>query len=462
MMRVYEIFIPELGTYIKFKSLLPEDIKAFVDEASNLDEDEFKRLVLESLVYNLKTDILELIRKMSPAGQKDALYALYNGCVMLNPGIDPDLWVRVAYTTYGIDMLPIQASNSPNVDGKEKQDVRRKRISKVKFNNLQNYLESKIIGQNEAIKVLCNTLKRSQVGLSDDHRPLGVFLFAGSSGVGKTHLAKELHSYLFGDGYEMVRVDCGEYQHKHDNQKLIGSPPGYVGHEDGGQLTNQIFENSNTVVLLDEVEKAHPDIFNTFLRIFDEGMVTDSRGRVVSFRNAIVIMTTNLGNDKVVASLLDRGVGFNSRLDPVRNIKTLPERTQVERFALDEIRKMFKPEFLNRIDQTIIFNHLKHDDFAKIAELELQLLDHKLTKKGIIFNWDDSVVEALIEEGVDAISGARGISQVRRDKIETVIADEILSQKTVTKGTVFNLFHIDGEFTVRKVPPMKELGSSSS
>lgn len=466
MLRVYEIFIPELGVYVKFKVLPPEDITKFIEGAAaqGLTESQFTKHVIENMIFNIKTDIMDSIKMMSEVAGKAALEALYNGVVMLNPVMDIDKWISLCYADDKNLLIDFsdpdvreslgfgEASFIFDQDTEETApDTKRKRISKAKFVNLPNYLSSRVIGQSEAIEAIVNSLKRSQVGLNDSQRPLGVYLFAGSSGVGKTYLARELHSYLFGDDYDIVRIDCGEFQHKHDNQKLIGSPPGYVGHDEGGQLTNHMAEHSNTVVLLDEVEKAHPDLFNTFLRVFDEGMLTDSRGRQISFRNAIIIMTTNLGNDKTVDSLVGRSAGFNARIETAHATKMLPPRAMVERHAKDAIKKMFKPEFLNRIDQTIVFNHLTPEDYKTIANLEMQVIDEKLTKKGITFKYDDSVLDALIEVGVDTIYGARGMAQVRRDQIETMLADQLLGMKT-TRGSVFELSHADGFHLIVRAP----------
>lgn len=464
-MKVYQIFIPELNAYVKFKVLPPEDISNFLADLGPLDEDEFSKAVLEHLVFNMKTEIRESLKMMSTTAAKATLEAIYNGCIMLNPGLDLDLWVAMAYAKAiedpTEDDIIEQLTNMGTKDMKElpkrkKPDTssKRKKLSNAKFANLKHVLMDRVVGQQEAIESVCNALKRSQAGLADEKRPLGVFLFAGASGVGKTSLAKELHSYLYGDDSTIIRIDCGEYQHKHDNQKLIGSPPGYVGHDEGGQLTNGIMKNPNTVVLLDEIEKAHPDMWHTFLRIFDEGVATDSQGRVADFRNAVIIMTTNLGNDKVVDSMTAKSMGFNARIERQLLTKELPPRSVVERTTQEELRRLFKPELLNRIDSVIIFNHLAPGDYAQIADLELRSLDDKLSKKGIKFSWDDSVVTALIDKGVDTIMGARGMSQVRREDIETRIADAILSLRTL-RGATFDLSYGD-DFVLSIRQPVKQ------
>jgi len=458
-MRVYEIFVPEVGTYVKFKVLTPETIKTFMSETEDLDRESYMKRVIENVVFNMKTEIIESLKLMSRTTAAKTVEALYNGCVMLNPGLDVDSWVRIAYM--GVEgPLPEMTLEEPEISedpmpfNPMPKLVTQRKISKTKFLNLEKYLKERVIGQDSAIEAVVGALKRSQAGLNDDQRPLGVFLFAGSSGVGKTHLAKVLHKYLFGDDYELVRVDCGEYQQKHENQKLLGSPPGYLGHDEGGQLTNQIEKHPQTVLLLDEVEKAHPDLWNTFLRVFDEGILTNNKGDKVSFRDAVIIMTTNLGNSELTALLADRGVGFGSRSEYAHNVTKVPPREQVERIALESIKKSFRPEFLNRLDKTVIFNYLTHDDYVKIAELEMLAVDSKLSKRGNSLQYDDSAIEALINQGVDTIRGARGMSQIRREKIEDMLADLILSTKC-PRGTIFELSHREDEFEINVKRPMK-------
>ena len=385
---------------------------------------------------------------------------------MLNPGLDIDLWIDLAYSKMVAspiidDDFPLDEDMLNRIKGsknkKTSPKVKVKKITRQKFLGLKQHLEDNIIGQSYAISTIINALKRSQVGLNDKNRPLGVFLFAGSSGVGKTHLANTVHKYLFGEEYSMVRIDCGEFQHKHENQKLIGSPPGYVGHDEGGQLVNLVKKNPYTVVLLDEVEKAHPDLWNTFLRVFDDGILTDSKGEEVDFRNTIIIMTTNLGNEKTVDFLLAGGAGFNKSINYKLGTTQAPPKEMVEKNTLDAIRKHFRPEFLNRIDKIIVFNHLIQDDFEKIAELEMSIVADKLVKKGYLVNYNEQVISAILKKGVDTVKGARGLAQVRREQVEDKLAD-ILIKSLPPRGSIFEISYKDKEddfiFTIKK--PEKE------
>lgn len=284
---------------------------------------------------------------------------------------------------------------------------------------------------------------------------MGVFLFAGSSGVGKTHLANALHKYLFGSDRPMVRIDCGEFQHKHENQKLIGSPPGYVGHEEGGQLVNIVKKQPNTVVLLDEVEKAHPDLWNTFLRVFDDGLLTDAKGEIVDFRNTIIIMTTNLGNDKITGNLLSGGAGFTNSVGYKTKTKEIPSRDLIERNTNDAIKKHFKPEFLNRIDKIIIFNYLSEEDCKKIAQIEMSIVGEKLGKKGYSIRYTDEVLNYLINYGIDSTKGARGLAQIRREKIEDPLAKFIV-EKSTPRGSIFDLDCKDNLIKTTIIKPDKK------
>ena len=279
-------------------------------------------------------------------------------------------------------------------------------------------------------------------------------VITGMAGVGKTHLANTLHKYIFGSENSLVRIDCGEFQHKHENQKLIGSPPGYIGHEEGGQLVNLVRKYPSTVVLLDEVEKAHQDLWNTFLRVFDDGMLTDNKGKSVSFRNTIIIMTTNLGNDKISDDLLKTSAGFTGRVDFSSKTKEIPKKDIVEKNTLEAVRKHFKPEFLNRLDKILVFNHLSRENLIGIAELEMSVVKNKLLTKGYSVIYTDSVIDAMLDRGIDSVKGARGLSQVRREMIEDKVADIIINTPP-PRGTIFHLNYED-DLVLNLNKPKKE------
>lgn len=439
-MHFLELDIPDVGVPVKFKMLGLEESQMFHISAAELDESSYKRAVIEKVIYNFKSDVAMVVRELPKTGAARVLDLLYNHAIMLNPGLDYDSWLSLGHADGSA--VGVTNTSKPRRKRRTKAEAEAEKgylFDKVKFLNLERHLKERVIGQNEAISEIVSVLKRSFAGLGDVDRPLGVFLFAGSSGIGKTYLAKELHKYLFGDSYNIVRIDCGEYQHKHENQKFTGSPPGYIGHEDGGILANQILEHPNTVLLIDEIEKAHPDILDTFLRIFDEGMLTDSQGREVNFRNTIVIMTTNLGNKKIVDAMTGKRTGFGREsLHVALEEAKLPSRATIESETDEAVRKALKPELLNRLDRVVVFNHLTQADYQLIAALELQILQEKLARQGYGVVYDPDVVTSMIELGVNPVEGARKLSRIRRKFIEDPLAD-LLLETTHPMGTIFQL-----------------------
>jgi len=442
----------------KFRALSVQEAQAFVDNYSDVPKMEYILLTLDQCIFNLKTEVKAVMQKLSPQVADEVLTSLYNGCIMLNPILDLDAWMGLtqSYNVFQKTEEKKELEPHPSADQQEETFTQPKpRASKKKnantnlsdkFLQLEDYLNSRVIGQPEAIRRLSNALKRAYVKLNDPDRPLGVFLFTGPSGVGKTLVAKELQKYLYGD-QELVRIDCGEYQHKHENQKLIGSPNGFVGYEDGGQLTRSIMKNPSTVLLLDEAEKAHPDFWNTFLKVFDDGYITDGRGNNVSFRDVIIIITSNLGNDKISEATFGKSSGFTASLSDGFKSKEAPKRAMVERQTNEAIRKFFKPEFLNRLDEIVIFNNLMSYDYNKIAVLELNSLSNKLIKSNLDIRWDDEVVNLLSEKSGVSIEGARGMARIRREEIENPLAEILLKSKPA-KGTIFNITVQEQRFEV--------------
>ena len=285
--------------------------------------------------------------------------------------------------------------------------------------NLNETLNNLVIGQEEAVTKISKAIRRNRVGIKDPNRPIGSFIFLGSTGVGKTFLAKKLAKEIFGSEDNMIRVDMSEYQEKHTISRLIGSPPGYVGHEEGGQLTEQVKNKPYSVILFDEVEKANKDIFSTLLQMLDDGHLTDSLGRKINFKNCLIIMTSNIG----VRKLQDFGSGVGFRKSDYI------EEEQKRDILKKEMSKFFAPEFLNRIDDVIIFNSLKKEHIDKIVKLEIDILIKRLDKMNYKFSVEDSVVDLISKVGFDSTYGARPLKRAIQDKIEDLISEEILLDK---------------------------------
>lgn len=611
-----EIFFMPLGTSLRFRVVSNSQAWDFVTENEDMDPVDFRLKVLSTFVYDFKSSVVPQISDEIPdEGRKKVLDSIYRACVSLNPALDVGEWQTMIH--YVDTDREEEEASTPKPKRKRQTKAQKVKESADKFLSLESHLQENVIGQKEAVDNVVSTLKREFAGLSDGNRPVGVFLFAGASGVGKSLLAEELHNYLTENKYDMVRIDCGEYQHKHENQKLGGcfppgsqvsmydgttksiediefgnlvtthtgnhkpvletyeydneddliklttwgteatitctpgheiyavrsrdgidpnsddlewiaardlgnddwmtmpvslndagdmmrmlekagsegdslgvvfgdeytfhqiksvesvehvgkvydisvgddtsycvnrlavhnSPPGYAGHEEGGQLTNSIINNPESVVLLDEVEKAHPDIMNTFLRVFDNGIMTDSSGKKANFNKAIIIMTTNLGNQKIAGEMLSKGYGFSGPLNKTASNRDLPARSSIITRTKQEISEHFTPELLNRIDKTIVFNHLEESDFSVIAEIELGKLKEKLEKQGFRLVWGENVIAEMVKIAANPIFGARGLARVRRQQIEDALAS-LLLEKSHPRGTTFQVVHESGEFSV--------------
>ena len=284
--------------------------------------------------------------------------------------------------------------------------------------NLNSNLNSKVVGQEEAVNKIAKAIRRNRMGIKDPNKPIGSFIFLGSTGVGKTYLAKQLAKEIFGNEDNMIRVDMSEYQEKHTISRLIGSPPGYVGHDDGGQLTEQVKNKPYSVVLFDEIEKAHKDIFSTLLQLLDDGHITDSLGRKINFKNCLIIMTSNIG----VKRLQDfgTGVGFKTNKSEV----VMEEEKQ--EVLKKELKKFFAPEFLNRIDDVIIFNSLEKRHIDVITKLEIDRLLKRVKEKKYDFTYEQDLIDYISKVGFDETFGARPIKRAIQDKIEDLISEKIL------------------------------------
>ena len=289
----------------------------------------------------------------------------------------------------------------------------------AKLNKLEQTLHKRVIGQDEAVTAVAKSIKRGRVGLKDPRRPIGSFLFLGPTGVGKTELSKALAEALFGDENSMIRVDMSEYMEKHSVAKMIGSPPGYVGHDDGGQLSEQVRRHPYSVVLFDEIEKAHPDVFNILLQVLDDGHITDSQGRKVDFSNTVIIMTSNAGAQSIIDP---KKLGFNTKEDADGDYKRMKSN------VMNEIKFIFRPEFLNRIDEILVFHPLTAEQMQKIVGLMCkELIKRAKDQLGITLTIRDSVKKHIVETGMDKKYGARPLRRAVQNQLEDKLAEAILS-----------------------------------
>ena len=305
---------------------------------------------------------------------------------------------------------------------------------------LENTLNKKVIGQSEAVKKISKSIRRNRLGIKDPNKPIGSFIFLGSTGVGKTHLAKELAKEMFGSVDSMIRVDMSEYQEKHTISRLIGSPPGYVGHDEGGQLTEQVKNKPYSVILFDEIEKANKDIFATLLQVLDDGHLTDGLGRKINFKNCVIIMTSNIGVKKLQD--FGSGIGFqtgdNNYIEEERRADTLKK----------ELKKFFAPEFLNRIDDVIIFHSLGKVEVKHIIQLEMDKLSVRLSEMKYYIEFDKTIIQMLSEIGYDTTYGARPIKRAIQDKLEDFISEEVLVGN-ITVEEKYTLISKDSEVKIK-------------
>lgn len=330
---------------------------------------------------------------------------------LLKEEVDEDDIARIVSSWTGVPVAKMQ--------GSEMQ----------KYLNLEKILSEKVIGQDEAISAVSNAIRRNKTGIGDEHRPLGSFLFAGPTGVGKTELAKVLASFLFDDEKALTRIDMSEYMEKFSVSRLIGAPPGYVGYDEGGQLTEVVRRRPYSVVLFDEIEKAHPDVFNILLQILDDGRLTDGQGRLVDFTNTIIIMTSNLGSKQLMeASTVEAGRAA----------------------VLEVIRQSFKPEFINRIDEIIVFNQLGKEQIKGIVSLQLKRLADRLENRNLHLKWDDSVVDLVSNAGFDPDYGARPIKRAMQTLVENPLAVDMLHGR-FSDGDSIELTAPNGELHIERV-----------
>jgi len=305
--------------------------------------------------------------------------------------------------------------------------------------DLDKNLIGKVIGQDDAVVKIAKSIKRNRLGIKDPNKPIGSFIFLGSTGVGKTYLAKQMAKEMFGSEDALIRVDMSEYQEKHSISKMLGTTAGFVGYEDGGHLTEKVKNKPYSVILFDEIEKAHKDIFTILLQILDDGHVTDGQGRKINFKNTLIILTSNLGVKKLQD--FGTGIGFSTNSYSNEEIK--------KQMLMKEMKNFFSPEFLNRIDDTIVFNTLNQEDIKKITDIELKKLMSRLTDMKYSISYDETLVDYLAKIGFDELYGARPLKRAIQDKVEDLLSEEVLTGKLI-EGKTYVIKVVDDNVTIQK------------
>jgi ATP-dependent Clp protease ATP-binding subunit ClpB len=301
-----------------------------------------------------------------------------------------------------------------------------------KLLSMESNIQRRVVGQEDAVIAVANAVRRSRAGLSDESRPIGSFLFLGPTGVGKTETARALAEFLFDDERAMIRIDMSEYMERHSVSRLIGAPPGYVGHEEGGQLTEPVRRRPYSVVLFDEVEKAHPDVFNTLLQLLDDGRLTDSQGRTVDFSNTVVVMTSNVGSDLMAAIEERRDLDANQKGDQMREV------------AMQALKGVFRPEFINRLDDIVVYRRLERDQIRRIVDIQLGRLAGRLKRRDLDLNVTDRAKEYLAGVGFDPQFGARPLKRAIQHHIEDALAKRVLGGD-FEPGSTIGVDYVEGE-----------------
>ncbi len=407
--------IDEAGSKVRLKnSVAPQDIKNL--EAQIADISKQKEAAINSQDFELAASLRDRERELNLKLNQNRTE--WKG-ETANGVVDAEDIANIVSAWSGVPVTQLTESESQ------------------RLLNLENVLHGRIVGQNEAVKAVSKAIRRGRVGLKDPNRPIGSFIFLGPTGVGKTELCKALAEAMFGNESAIIRLDMSEYMEKHTVSRLIGSPPGYIGFEEGGQLTEQVRKKPYSVVLFDEIEKAHPDVFNILLQILDDGILTDSAGRKVDFKNTVIIMTSNIGARLITEKKQAFGFGVEQGSDTdYDNIKSL---------VIAELKKTFRPEFLNRIDDTIVFHKLSTEQITTIAQNMLENLAEKLKNLGITAEFKESAVSAVANEGYDAVYGARPLRRAIQNNIEDKLS-ELMLEGTIKKGDSVTCSYQNGQY----------------
>ena len=416
--------IDEAASRVRIRhSTMPLSVKEAMKVLENVRSE--KEEALSDQQYEYAAELRE--RELNLAGKVESLEGEWQETKENeNPSVTPDDIAEVVGMWTGIPVTRLQTQETE------------------RLLQMESHLHDRIIGQDEAIVAVSKAVRRARSGLKDPRRPVGVFTFLGPTGVGKTELARALSEFLFGSDDSLTRLDMSEFMERHTVARLVGAPPGYIGYDDGGQLTEAIRRKPHSVILLDEIEKAHPDVYNILLQIFDDGHLTDAKGRKVDFRNAVVIMTSNLGSDLIKR---DTRLGFAAKLNDGRTFEQDYERMRDK--VMDEVKRFFRPEFLNRIDASVVFHALEQDHIIQIVDLMIKQVRQEVKDQEMDLEVTRAAKAKLAEDGYDPHLGARPLRRVIQSKVEDKLSEEILSGKFVPGDTILLDLDEDGVIVTR-------------
>ena len=423
-----------LDEFIKIRVFSEEETRELIKKASTGDKSRFQAEVIRVCIADYNENVLPRLNELDDSsGIVDVEEMLYLLCIDVNPNLD------IHQVSVQLSSNEVAVEDDPRLVQRMKQKTKKnlRRIS-----SMADEINQQIIGQQHAVEIVCQSIKKSVVGLRDPEKPIGAFLFAGQPGVGKTELAKAIANYLYGSQSRLIRVDCSEYALPHEYAKLIGSPPGYIGHNEGGYLTEAAKEMKEFVVLFDEIDKAHGKMHNILLQLLDEGIVTDSKGFKISFRNALVLMTSNLGVSEVEEARTS--MGFNHKCREGVAYEEMREEIN------EALKKAFRPEFLNRLDDVIVFNTLTLDDSVKIVKKMMAELGIIAERAGIKLHSTPELNRYLAEEGFKDEWGAREIRRTIKRLIENPLTELILDE-SLTEGNLVALDLQDGEVVFHQI-----------
>ncbi len=389
-----------------------KQLKQEIENAQNQFEQAQRKGDLETAA-RLKYETIANLKKELQA--KESQLAKSNGAKIIRNEVTDEHVAEVVCKWTGIPIARLLSGE-------------RERLMKM-----EELIRRRVVGQDEAVGALCNAVRRNRAGLGDPHRPIGTFLFLGPTGVGKTELSKALAEFLFNDPNAMVRIDMSEFMEQHSVARLIGAPPGYVGYEEGGRLTEAVRRKPYSVILLDEIEKAHRDVFNVLLQVFDDGRLTDGKGRTVDFKNTVIIMTSNIASQQIQQVTEESGSDW-----------------EIEAHVKDALKQIFKPEFLNRVDEIIVFHMLTKDNLTKIVDIQLNYLAQRVNARNLAVEFTDRARKQIMEEGYDPAYGARPLKRTIQQRIENPLAAEILAGK-FAEGDKIKIDAGQHKFTFQKV-----------